>query len=196
MRAENRVIQMLWIGPRLSKMEQLSIRSFQAHGHEVHLYVYGLVENIPEGTIVKDGNEVVAESRIKDFRYLAQFSNLFVYKLLLDNGGYFSDCDNVCLRPLDFPEPYVFYRDADQSTVTAALCKCPKDSPLMQRCYDTVNNLSPDQLQRSAYQALGPDLTRKLIMPNAVFAYGFGMRDGTFEHLQQYLRPGITFDPI
>ena len=36
-------IQSLWIGGELSPMEQLSIASFLAHGHEYHLYSYGEV---------------------------------------------------------------------------------------------------------------------------------------------------------
>ncbi len=34
------VFQSLWIGAELSAMEQLSIRSFLANGHEFHLYTY------------------------------------------------------------------------------------------------------------------------------------------------------------
>src|SRR5258706_6206464 len=37
---DNKIIQGLWIGPTLSQMEQLSIASFLANGHEYHLFVY------------------------------------------------------------------------------------------------------------------------------------------------------------
>ncbi len=71
------IIQSLWIGGSLGKMEQLSAKSFIDHGHTYHLYTYGKVENIPEGVIVKDGNEIVPKSEI--FRYkngsLSAFSN-------------------------------------------------------------------------------------------------------------------------
>ena len=52
------IIQSLWIGESLGKMEQLSAKSFIDHGHTYHLYTYGKVENIPEGVIVKDGNVI------------------------------------------------------------------------------------------------------------------------------------------
>ena len=45
------VIQALWIGPSLSSMERLAVRSFLANGHEVHLYAYGEVEGVPEGIV-------------------------------------------------------------------------------------------------------------------------------------------------
>jgi hypothetical protein len=55
----NDIIQGLWVGPELSVMEQLSVSSFLRHGHQYHLYVYEDVKNIPEGTTVKDGHEIL-----------------------------------------------------------------------------------------------------------------------------------------
>src|ERR1035441_9464662 len=193
---ENQVIQMLWIGDRLSTMERLSIRSFQANGHTVHLYVYGDVQNIPEGTVVKDGNEIISGTRITDFWCPAMFADLFRHALLI-NGGWYADTDFVCLRPLDFPQPYVFYRDQQLTTATTALCKTPKDAPVMKFWFDTVNKMTKDQLQSAEYQAVGPTMTRKTLMPNSAYAYGRRNNDyRRFEHLQQYFKPGMTFDPV
>src|SRR5208337_1561570 len=55
-------IQSLWIGDRLSTMEQMSILSYLQQGHEFHLYVYHPVADIPAGTTVRDANEIVPES--------------------------------------------------------------------------------------------------------------------------------------
>ena len=105
---DNRIIQSLWVGPRLSTMERLSIRSFLANGHEFHLYCYAPIAGIPEGAIVKDAREIVPESDVEKFRNLANFSDSFRYNLLLKKGGWWSDTDSVCLRPLDFNQNYVF----------------------------------------------------------------------------------------
>ncbi len=51
MSVDNKIVQGLWIGNKLSLLEQLSLKSFMANGHEYHLYIYDDVENIPEGTI-------------------------------------------------------------------------------------------------------------------------------------------------
>ena len=56
-------VNSLWIGQRVSKLEQLCMRSFMAHGHPFHLYVYDDIEGIPEGVHLKDGNEVISEPR-------------------------------------------------------------------------------------------------------------------------------------
>ena len=57
------VIQSLWIGTKLSNLEKLSIKSFIDNGHTYHLYTYAEVKNIPEGVIVKDGNEILPKNR-------------------------------------------------------------------------------------------------------------------------------------
>ena len=199
---ENRVVAMLWIGPRLSKMERLSIKSFQAHGHEVHLYVYDKVENIPEGTVVEDAAEIVPESRIKDFRYLAQASNLWFYKYLLERGGIISDCDNVALRPVECFGEYGFYRNVEETTVTAAICKAPQGSALMKYLYDYVNGLTSKQLAVAEYQSLGPDLTRRVIIGEGatyhygIAAYGLPPVEYPFAHLRAYFKPGYVTDPV
>ena len=164
--------------------------------HPYRLYTYGCVENIPRGCEVRDGNEIIPESRISDFWCLAMFADLFRYALLY-RGGWYADLDFVCLKPLDFPEPYIFYRDQDMSTVTTALCKSPKDAPVMKYLFDTVNVMPKAHLQAVKYQEIGPDLTRKMLMPNTTYAYGARHQtDRRFVHLQQYFKPGITFDPI
>jgi hypothetical protein len=104
-------IQGLWVGDRLSVMEQLCIRSFQKHGHRFVLYVYGDTAGIPPGTVVADGNSILPASRIftyREHKTYAGFANIFRYKLLLEKGGWFVDADLVCLRPFDFQDQYVF----------------------------------------------------------------------------------------
>ena len=99
-------VHMLWIGERLSALERLACASFLDHGHPLHLWTYGPVAGVPEGTTVCDATEVLPRSAI--FRYgpetgpgagsLAGFANLFRYRLLLERGGWWADSDVVCLR--------------------------------------------------------------------------------------------------
>ena len=53
------LVQSLWIGDRLSAMEQLCISSFLRQGHAFHLYVYQETAGIPAGTVVLDGNRIL-----------------------------------------------------------------------------------------------------------------------------------------
>ena len=111
------LIQGLWIGPRLSVMERLSIASFLHHGHDYRLYTYGPVEGLPAGAVLEDARSILPESMIFQYREhasFAGFSNYFRYKLLLERGGWWVDTDTVCLRPFDFDEPYVFGSQPDE----------------------------------------------------------------------------------
>ncbi len=140
------VVQSMWIGSRLSVMERLSICSYLQHGHPFHLYTYGHVENVPAGAVICDGREILPAEEIFCYRRgygkgsVSAFSNCFRYKLLLERGGWWSDLDSICMRPLDFDgEHVVGYQRQRQGEhcIASGLMKAPTGSPLMQFCWDT-----------------------------------------------------------
>jgi hypothetical protein len=139
------VVQGLWVEGALSAMEELAVRSFLAQGHEVHVYTYERGLAVPAGARRLDAGEVLPASAI--FRYTAgagagspaAFANLFRYKLLHERGGWWTDLDMVCLRPLDFPAEHVFAserRKLGGVTVTNSLLKAPAGSPLAADLYE------------------------------------------------------------
>jgi len=99
-------IQGLWIGECLSQLEALTICSFQRVGHPFHLYCYQDLANVPEGTILKDANEILPKNEI--YQPLCQFADWFRYLLLYKKGGWWSDLDVICLKPLTFTHECVF----------------------------------------------------------------------------------------
>src|SRR5205809_258622 len=58
-KSTSNVFQTLWIGPRLSTLERLSLTSFVENGHRVHFYSYGPVEGIPTGVKQRDARAIV-----------------------------------------------------------------------------------------------------------------------------------------
>ena len=127
------IIQSLWIGEELSKIEILSIKSFMDNCHIYNLYTYDNVKNIPPGVIVKDGNEILDKSQI--FRYkngsISAFSNLFRFVLLYKKGGYWVDTDMICVRKLPFKENDIVFTSEPSSNYqnkipTSSLIKIPK----------------------------------------------------------------------
>lgn len=102
-------IQSLWVGSDLDIVQQLCLASYLYHGHEVCLYVYQDLKNIPKGVVVKDANEILPE---KDIFYshgsLAHFSDWFRWQMIFDKSGYWVDMDEVCLKPFNFSDDYVF----------------------------------------------------------------------------------------
>jgi len=163
------IVQSLWIGRRLSTMERLSIISYLQQGHPFHLYVYEPVANIPDGVIVHSGQEILPSEEIFCYQYgygkgsFAAFANCFRYKLLSECGGWWSDLDVVCLRPLDFPADHVIgyeRRPYQAPHVNNALIKAPVGSPLMRYCFEA--SWKVDRLTLHWGQ-IGPTLLRKAI---------------------------------
>lgn len=130
------VFQSLWIGPELSKLEQLCLKSFIDNGHEFHLYTYQETKNVPDGVVIKDGNEILDKSEI--FRYkngsVSAFSNLFRLTMLYKKGGYWVDTDIVCVKPFKFNEDIVIASEPNvgynQNIITSCFIKMPKNSEI------------------------------------------------------------------
>jgi hypothetical protein len=183
------IIQSLWIGPRLSTMERLSITSFLRNGHPFHLYAYQRIEEVPDGAVVLDANEILPSSRI--FKYTGYdtysgFSNFFRYKLLREKGGWWVDTDTVCLKPFEFREPFVFASvmvpdGPDGSSIPAiapGILKAPRASALMQSAWDFCDAVNPSEL---TWGQSGPLLIRRLVPEFS---------------LQQYVQSPEAFCPL
>lgn len=158
------VVQGLWVGSALSEMERLSVASYLRQGHAYHLYVYGDVGNVPPGAVLKDANEILPESSI--FRHehgkhkgsLAAFADWFRYCLLWERGGWWSDTDVVCLRPLDFDAPLVLAwerRKFWRRQLNQMIIKAPPRHPLIGECRRRAESADKSSLE---WCALGPDL--------------------------------------
>lgn len=155
----NSVIQSLWIGPELSLMEQLSITSFLKNGHIYHLYTYNPIENIPEGTVIKNGEEILPKKDLflDDCGSYARFADLFRYELLYKKGGFWVDTDIVCMQPFDFETPYLFAAgliDDQSAVVTNCVIKTPKGVKVMKDCYFAAKEMG----SRPPFNLAGPPL--------------------------------------
>jgi UbiA prenyltransferase family len=141
---DNRVVNGLWIGAALSNIEQLTVKSFLAAGHRFRIWVYEPVENVPEGAEVCDANTIIPESQIFRYKYanafghgkgsVSGFSDVFRYKLLYDEGGWWVDMDICCIHAFRFDTPY-FFRTHHDLDMVGNIMKCPKGSQLMWDCY-------------------------------------------------------------
>jgi hypothetical protein len=128
-------IQGLWIGPRLSALEQLSIRSFLAHGHPYHLYAYEKISGVPAGVEIRNAEEILPSSLVFKVQdgYHAGFSDWFRWKLLLERGGWWADLDVVALRPFAFLGEYAFASEAQGQTAipTSGVILAPAGAPAL-----------------------------------------------------------------
>lgn len=95
----------LWIpndnNNELPMLAHLSLKSMVLCGHEVILYTYYHLENIPDGVKVLDGNEILDKSRIyrntTAFKTFSDFANLFRLHRLYKYGGTWLDLDVILI---------------------------------------------------------------------------------------------------
>jgi len=198
----NNIIQGLWVGNKLTTMERLSIQSYLSNGHQYHLYSYNDIENVPSGTIIKDGNEIIFKDKIFSYKTgegkssFSAFSNFFRYKLLLEKGGWWSDTDMICLRPFDFEEEYVFSTEFYNGTnqVTSGLIKAPIGSDVIQYAWDICRSKDPDKI---VWGEVGPRLVaeavEKFSLQRFAKPYKVFMPLG-FEMWMQVLMPNIQME--
>jgi len=193
------VVQSLWIGDRLTVMEKLAIRSFLANGHAFHLYCYDNVDGLPDGTIVKDGNEILPNSRI--FTYSdgfakgspAAFSNFFRYKLLLEKGGWWVDTDVVCLRPFDLADERLWASERmdppQELIVSTSVIKAPAGDELMAWAWQACQGMDTRKVM---FGEIGPRLLHAGV--NALGLHAF-MRPHTFFSPIPFYDWGKVLDP-
>jgi hypothetical protein len=181
------IIQSLWIGTALPALQQLSIRSFLAHGHAYHLYTYGTLAGVPDGTTVRNASEILPSDSV--FCYpqgfgegsTSAFSNLFRYRLIFERGGWWVDTDVVCLRRLEFDQAFVFstQRDSDLPySCATSVFKAPAGAPFLEYCADVVKGRNKSTLQ---WGEIGP-----ILFDEAVNRFALG----------EYRVPVEVFNPI
>lgn len=102
----NAIVTGLWIGEALPPLAELCIRSYQDHGFTFQLLVYAPPKNLPEGTILLDANEILAESELftHSTGSLAPTADRIRYKFLAERGGLWTDMDVVCLKQFVPPD--------------------------------------------------------------------------------------------
>ena len=144
--SNDKIINALWVGNRLSQVELLTINSFLKNGHTFILWAYDQLQNkLPPDLIIKDAEELISRKQVFYYKNSDQyghgkgsyagFSDIFRYKLLYEIGGWWVDMDVTCLKPFHFSEPYVF-RKHQNFPVVGNIMKCPKGSELMKRCFE------------------------------------------------------------
>ena len=146
MEAGNKFVNSLWIGTKLSKIELLTISSFIDKGHSFRLWLYEPLETtVPAEVQISDASLIIPADKVFAYKSankyghgkgsVAGFSDIFRYKLLYDQGGWWVDMDVTCLKPFDFTELY-FFRSHHELSVVGNVMKCPPHSELMRQCYE------------------------------------------------------------
>lgn len=144
---QNNLVHALWIGRELQPLELLTIKSFLDMGADFNFWHYQpLSTKLPKEVKLRNANEILPESSI--FRYpkntylgfgggsFAGFSDVFRYKVLYEFGGWWTDMDVTCLKPLNEVTEDYWFRFHGVLSVVANIIKCPPKSRLMGLCFN------------------------------------------------------------
>lgn len=163
------IVQGLWIGGALSKVEQLCIKSFLYYGHTFHLYVYDEVKNVPEGTVICDGNEILDRKHIFTYKSgwgkgsVSGFADIFRINLLNKKGGWWVDMDIICLRNFDIAQEVVIctsFEGEYGSIPNNCVIRFRKDDPILQYCLEKISDLD---FKTMPFGAAGPLLIAQTV---------------------------------
>ncbi len=153
MNKENVIVHTVWVGDSLGLMEQLTIKLLQLHGHEVHLWCYDKIKNVPDKTILRDAADIMPKSSIFSFQgeylpyipnggigSLSHWSDQFQCKLLAMEGGIYSQLDVAYLGPINYNPEYLFIDIFNtRKSIGTFLMKCPKGSPFAIEAYKELS---------------------------------------------------------
>jgi hypothetical protein len=155
---EKTIVHGLWVGEnKLKNIELLTLKSFVDMGAEFHLWNYGNVNQaIPDGVVLCDAEQILGSDKIfkrPEKMYFefgggnyVSFSDVFRYKILYDLGGWWSDLDVVCLKPLEEVESDYWFRFHGVLPAVGNVMKCPQGSELMRLCYEkTLKEVNSEQ---------------------------------------------------
>jgi hypothetical protein len=163
-------IQMLWVRGELSRMERLSVRSFIAQGHPVHLYSYAPARDLPLGVQIFDAAEIVPEhlapaSPVTPFAKgsMGSFSDYFRYSLLLARGGWWADMDIVAIRPWHFVAGVLTASTEEPGygrVANTCVMRFPAGHPLMRGC---LTEFEKFDVRESNISQTGPLLLHRIM---------------------------------
>ncbi|MBK5934202.1 hypothetical protein C8N32_10272 [Rhodovulum imhoffii] len=141
------VIGGLWVGPRLSWVEQLCLRSFVDRGHRVVLHVPAPVGGVPEGVETRPAAEICAppfDISDGDRHRVALYSDIFRLHLFRQTAFIWADLDAYCVRPLAFVSPHVF-GVSHRGTYPTGVMRLPAESPTLAAMLAFVSAPNPVQ---------------------------------------------------
>lgn len=204
--SEKIIVASFWTGPPLSNMEIMSIKSFLKNGYEYHLYVYENIENIPDGVVVMDANEIINKSEIFSYQNgsFSSISNQFRFKLMYKTGKIWVDADIVCLKHYDFNnDKYVIMSESNkkynEEKISSALLKFPKNDPILTDAIETCEKKREEILNGTLQWGLGPATTKYIVEKYDLQKYvkpWYFTNSSSCHHVQSLINPSFTSNEV
>lgn len=130
------IVASLWIGGKLSFIEQVCLKSFADHGHRTILYTYGEVGGVPPGVEVLDANLIFPNQKFirhKRSGSPAVHADAFRYRMIELQTVIWVDADVLCMQPWAMPSQFVFGWEKEGRLVCNAVLGLPRFSRTLKR---------------------------------------------------------------
>jgi hypothetical protein len=159
-----KIFQSFWYGDELSPYETACMQSFLDHGHRFVLYTYRDDLSVPAGVELRDAAPLVASEWYFTYESPdgkgshALFSNLFRYKLLVEEGGWWVDTDVICLSG-ELPQSEIFCAYQESGSINGAVLRLPKGHAVARKGYQRALALK----ENARWGEVGPELVTALV---------------------------------
>ena len=134
----------LWIGCKLSFLEELCLKSFVDAGHHTILFTYEGTENVPDGVEIRDGAEIMPNLNVIRHGRTgspAPFADKFRYRMLAQlDRTIWADTDAYCCKPFVTATGH-FHGYEKEGEVNNGVLGLPKDSETLK----ALLNLTEDE---------------------------------------------------
>lgn len=143
---EQIVVSGLWMGSELPFLAELCIRSYIFHGAKFQLFCYKQCDNIPDGTIIRDANDIIdAQFIFKSANGgLKQFTDWFRNKFLYENGGVWTELDIMCISPNIPTGKDIWFSFQEEGIISDRVIAFPVKHPVMQYLYQLCEDPAND----------------------------------------------------
>jgi hypothetical protein len=137
----------LWVGDRLSWLEELCLQSFLDHGHEVVLFKYDDVANVPSGVRIENANDILPAEKI--IRHAktgspAYHADVFRLHMLQQTDCIWADTDAFCTQPWDVKSgEHLHGWISNADLVNNGVLGLPQDSKTLARMFEFTSDEYP-----------------------------------------------------
>lgn len=137
-------------------------------GHEVILYTYSQLHNVPEGVKVLDANSILDKSKIfkynNKFKTYSGFANWFRFKRLFEYGGTWLDLDILLIKNINevVNDEIAICSEPSQNNYILpnnAFMRFPQNNELIKHMLEYAEKVGSD----AKHAETGPTLVNKLI---------------------------------
>ena len=160
----------------------MSLLSYKNHGHDIYLFTYDKVKNVPNGIEIVDGNEIISKDKIFSYdNSYSNFSDIFRYAVMQKRGFFWTDLDSICVsNNWSFRDEYVFGVN-DKYNLEEYVCTSNFKLPQQSEILDYLVKKSQNFEKSDSWAPAGPKL-----LTEAVFKY----------ELKNKILPPEAFSPI